>query len=57
MKPVRLNRRTVMIVGVGLAAALALGLSQGLRGLGSPTVTSQAQEATQALIRLAEEGR
>jgi len=32
-KAVRLNRQTVLLVGAGLAGALALGLTQGLRGI------------------------
>jgi type IV secretion system protein VirB10 len=48
-KPVRLNRQTVLIVGVGLVAALALGLTQGLRSLGS-TTTSDVREAERHVV-------
>ena len=48
-KPVRLNRRTVLIVGVSLVAALALGLTQGLRGLGS-NATSEVREAARYVV-------
>jgi len=48
-KPVRLNRQTAIMVGIGLVAAIAIGLTQGLRDVSSSS-TSGSEAAEQAPI-------
>ena len=49
-KSVRLNRQTVLIVGIGLTVAIAFGLTQGLRGITGSLDHGQIEEREETLI-------
>ncbi len=49
-KSVRLNRQTVLMVGVGLTVAIAFGLTQGLRGITGNLDHAQIEQREETLI-------